>query len=229
MGRQRVDGVPRGRFERVVSWWLGRAARIAGVRVCVRGTPVPGPALLVSNHVSWLDIPVLGGIAPMGFLSKAEVRRWPVLGWFATVAGTRYIERGAHATADVVRRIVADLGLGRRVHVFAEGTTTDGRDVRRFHPRLLAAAQEAACPVQPVAIRYLPAADGGPGPAPFIDNAVLFFHALRVLAEPRIDVEVTFLPALGADDKDRRGIAEEARQAVRAVVRAQAPDKAERT
>ncbi|OOG24773.1 1-acyl-sn-glycerol-3-phosphate acyltransferase [Thioalkalivibrio denitrificans] len=218
VGRQRRDGVPVGRFERAVRWWLGRVARIAGVRVHVRGAPAPGAVLLLSNHVSWLDIPVLGGIASMGFLSKAEVRGWPVVGWFATASGTRYIERGAHGTTEVIRRIEQDLRLGRRVHVFAEATTSDGSDVRRFHPRLLAAAQEVGCPVQPVAIRYLPTPDGRPSPAPFIDNAVLLHHALRVLAEPRLEVEVTFLPIIGVEGRDRRGLADDARAAVRAVV-----------
>ena len=218
VGRQRRDGVPVGRFERAVRWWIGRVARIAGVRVHVRGTPAPGAALLLSNHVSWLDIPVLGGIASMGFLSKAEVRRWPVVGWLATMSGTRYIERGAHGTSEVIRRIEQDLRIGRRVHVFAEGTTSDGSDVRRFHPRLLAAAQEVGCPVQPVAIRYLPTPDGRSSPAPYIDNAVLFHHALRVLAEPRLDVEVTFLPSIDVEGQDRRSLADDAREAVRSVV-----------
>jgi lyso-ornithine lipid O-acyltransferase len=218
ISHQREDGVPRGRFERAVRWWLARVPRIAGVRVHVRGTPLEGPVLAVSNHVSWLDIPVLGGLAPVGFLSKAEVRRWPLVGWLAARTGTRFIERGAHGASEVTERIARDLAAGRRMHVFAEGTTTDGSDVRRFHPRLMAAAQVAGCPIQPVAIRYLPAPDGRPTPAPYFGGAVLFPHLLRVLAEPRLDVVVCFLEPLAVSDYDRRGLADAAHGAVRAVV-----------
>lgn len=218
IGWQREDGVPRGRFERIVRWWLGRIPRIAGVRVHVRGTPLQGPVLAVSNHVSWLDIPVLGGLAPVGFLSKAEVRRWPLVGWLAARTGTRFIERGAHGASEVTERIARDLAAGRHMHVFAEGTTTDGSDVRRFHPRLLAAAQVAGCPIQPVAIRYLPAPDGRPTPAPYFGGAVLFPHLLRVLAEPCLDVEVCFLEPVASIDRDRRSLADAAHRSVRAAV-----------
>jgi lyso-ornithine lipid O-acyltransferase len=218
IGHQREQGVPRGRFERAARWWLGRIPRIAGVRVHVRGTPLEGPVLAVSNHVSWLDIPVLGGLAPVGFLSKAEVRRWPLVGWLAASTGTRFIERGAHGATEVTERIAKDLLLGRRMHVFAEGTTSDGHDVRRFHPRLLAAAHVAGCPIQPVAIRYLPTPDGRPTPAPYYGDAVLLFNLLRVVAEPVLDVEVRFLEPIAVGDRDRRALADAARQAVRDVV-----------
>ncbi len=219
LGHQRDGGgAPRGRFERAVRWWLARIPRIAGVRVHVRGVPASAPVLTVSNHVSWLDIPVLGGLASVGFLSKEEIRRWPLIGWFATRAGTLFIRRGAHAAAAVTERISGELVRGRRVHVFAEATTTDGTDVRRFHPRLLAAAQATGSPIQPVALRYLPTPDGRPTPAPYHGGAVLFPHLLRVLAEPRLDVEVHFLELIPTTEQDRRGLADAARQAVRAVV-----------
>lgn len=219
IGHLREDGIPRGRFERAVRWWLGRIPRIAGVRVHVRGEPAPGPVLMVSNHVSWLDIPVLGGLASTGFLSKSEVRRWPLIGWLAARTGTRFIERGAHGAAAVSERIARDLALGRRMHVFAEGTTTDGKDVRRFHPRLLAAAQLTGCPVQPVALRYLPTPDGRPTPAPYFGDAMLLPHLLRVLAEPVLDVEVNFLDPVDPGGQDRRGLADAAHRAVRARVK----------
>jgi len=217
-GHQRDGQIPRGRFQRAVCWWLGRIPRIAGVQVHARGVPAQGPVLVVSNHVSWLDIPVLGGLAPVGFLSKAEVRHWPLVGWLAARTGTLFIRRGAHAATAVTQRITENLEQGRRVHVFAEATTTDGTDVRRFHPRLLAAAQDTGSPIQPVAIRYLPTPDGRPSPAPYIDDAVLLTHALRVLGEPRLDVEVSFLPPIAVADQDRRSLADAAHQAVRAVV-----------
>ncbi len=230
IGHQRDGHIPRGRFERAVRWWLGRIPRIAGVRVHARGVPADGPVLVVYNHVSWLDIPVLGGLESVGFLSKAEVRRWPMIGWLAARTGTLFIRRGANMSNAVSEAIAGDLRRGRRVHVFAEATTTDGSDVRRFHPRLLAAAQDTGSPIQPVAIRYLPTPDGRPSPAPYYGDATLLSSVIQVLAEPRLDVEVSFLPVIHPEGRERRELADAAHQAVRAVVVSQAvTDTPERT
>jgi lyso-ornithine lipid O-acyltransferase len=90
----------RGR-ERLVSIrrrWYRRALEIIGVEVSCRSAPVPGPALVVANHVSWLDIPVLGSVLDVRFLSKAEVARWPLIGLLARRNGTLFIRRGEHHT-----------------------------------------------------------------------------------------------------------------------------------
>lgn len=185
----------------VIAWWLRRLASILNLEVEVQGTPVAAPALWVSNHVSWMDIPVLGGVRPINFLSKAEVARWPLVGRLAQAAGTLFIQRGS-GDSEQVRAAMADaLRGGRNVLFFPEGTTTDGHNVRRFFPKLFQAAIDAGCPVQPMVICYRDG-DGLHPVAPFIGEDALAPHLLHILNGERIRVSVRFLapePAAGAD------------------------------
>lgn len=183
----------------LVSCWHRWACRILGVRVRVEGRPAPMPVLMAANHVSWLDIPVLGGLAPVAFLAKAEIRRWPLVGRLASAAGTLYIERGRHHASAVAAAMAARLGEGRGILFFPEGTTTRGPGIRRFLWPLFRAAVDAGTPVQPVALRYLE--DGRISPhAPFVGDANLLPHALAILARPGIEARVRFLaPIRGGD------------------------------
>lgn len=183
-------------MQRATRWWLARLLRILRVEVTVSGAPPACAALFVSNHVSWLDIPVLGGVAGVHFLSKAEVAAWPLIGPLATAAGTLYIRRGHGQVRERARQIAAHISAGRPVLVFPEGTTTDGSDVRSFHSPLFAAASNDGHPVQPVAIRYLDER-GQPHPCvPFVDDDEFTAHLWRLLGDARVRVEVQFLPPL---------------------------------
>lgn len=200
----------------VTRWWQSMLCRILGLKIRIVGQPSAPPVMIAANHVSWLDIPVLGGVLPVHFLSKSEVRRWPLIGWLATMAGTIYIERGAHGARLVTGAMINKLHSGRSVVFFPEGTTTNGDTVRRFLPRLFAAAVEAEAVVQPVAIRYLH--HGGPHPAaPFVNDDMIGVHLIKVVGEPKIDVEVTFCPPVRAVT-ERRRIAELAYEAIAGVV-----------
>jgi 1-acyl-sn-glycerol-3-phosphate acyltransferase len=211
----------------LVSWWHRRLCAILHLRIEVGGQR-EDTALLVANHLSWIDIPLIGSLSPTVFLSKAEVRRWPLIGWLAAVAGTLFIERGAHQTERTNRKIAALLEAGQTVMVFPEGTSGDGTRVARFHPRLFAAGQQARTLVQPVAIRY----GRGPAPhpvAPFVGNDALVPHLLRVLRTQNIQAQVNFLPALDAAGLSRRVLAEKSRDAIAETlgVRESAPDSTE--
>jgi lyso-ornithine lipid O-acyltransferase len=210
--------VPRPWLPGLVAWWHRRLLRAVGVVVEHAGTPVPG-ALLVVNHVSWLDIPVLGGLAPVRFLSKAEVRQWPVIGWLAVLAGTLFMQRGAHQASATAELIAAELQAGATVAIFPEATTGDGRALKRFHARLLAAADGGRIPVQPVAIRYGRAAEPD-AVAPFIGDDSLLPHLGRVLRHPSLSVRVSFLPRIDAAGCSRRALAEVARAAIERQVSA---------
>lgn len=210
-------------FDAIVCWWRARAARILHLELRVRGRPVDGPALLVANHISWMDIPVLGWIPTISFLSKAEVRRWPVIGWLAARGGTLFIRRGERKGADAAaEQITWHLVRGRKVVLFPEGTTTDGSGVRKFHPRLFSSAMLAGVPVQPIALRYtLPQgqARGTPHPsAPFIGDDTFPAHLWRVLGERRIVAEVEFLAPLIVRSHDRKTLAQSAQQQITRVV-----------
>jgi 1-acyl-sn-glycerol-3-phosphate acyltransferase len=183
-----------------------------GVRVRVDGV-LARSSLLVANHISWLDIPVLGTQGEMGFLSKAEVRAWPLIGWMSERVGTLFIARGANQMGEAIGRICLRMRGSEPVVVFPEGTTSDGRQVYRFHPRLFAICQQAGVQVQPVALRY----GSGPEPdpiAPFIGDDTLFRHLWRVLCHPGIEVRMGLLAPIPVADRGRRRLAEEARQAI---------------
>lgn len=120
--------------------------RCLGVRRRVRGTPPPkgGAGLIVSNHVSWLDISVLGAERPVCFVAKSEVAAWPVIGFLSKLQRTVFIDRSRRAaTADVAAQMGARLSDGEAVVLFAEGTTGDGTRILPLRSSLLGAAHEA--------------------------------------------------------------------------------------
>ena len=196
----------------VVRWWHGRLCRALGVRVRVCGV-VADRCLLVANHISWLDVPVLGAQGQLGFLSKAEVRAWPLVGWMSAVAGTLFIERGANQASSVSAQIAGAIIQGRTLVIFPEGTTSDGRQVRRFHPRLFAAAQQPGLRVQPVAIGYRRGEDPAPDlEVPFVGEDTLVANLWRVVRHPDLVAEVRFLsPIEPQDGEDRKRFAARAR------------------
>ncbi|MDX5373957.1 MAG: 1-acyl-sn-glycerol-3-phosphate acyltransferase [Pseudomonadaceae bacterium] len=199
--------------QRLTRWFLARLGGALPFAVEVQGELPSGPHLWVGNHVSWTDIPLLGQLLPLSFLSKAEVRTWPLAGWLAHKAGTLFIRRGSGDSALLARQLHRHLQAGRQLLIFPEGTTTDGRQVRTFHGRLLTGAIEAGVPLQPVAIRYL--RDGEPDPiAPFIGDDDLLSHLLRLLRSDKAQVEIHLLPPIASTGQERNALARQAQRAV---------------
>lgn len=200
---------------RCVRWWHRRLVQTLDITVQRDGTLVSG-CLLIGNHVSWLDIPILGAEGEITFLAKADVAAWPVIGWLARLAGTRFIARGAHQADAVAQQLTADLAAQRTVMLFPEGTTTDGRTLGRFHPRLFAIAQQPGVRVQPVAIRYRHretlALDGD---APYTGDDSLLANLGRLIRHPGLVATVQFLePISAAEGCSRRALAEQTRCAI---------------
>ncbi len=215
---------PNDKASKVVRWWLNRSGRIMGLRVKISGVLPERPVLVVSNHISWLDIPVLGGELPVSFVSKSEIRQWPLLGIISGRGGTLFIRRGGKNAANAAaEKIGFRLRHGDSIAVFPEGTTTDGHTVRRFHPRLFGAAAHADVAIQPVAIRY-PHPLGVHPAAPFVRNESLFKHGVRALGEKRIDVELTLCPPIASQPADRRTLSRLAHEAIREAVEQQPED-----
>ena len=139
--------------------WLHFACRrvvnAMGVRVKVEGA-IPARGLVVSNHLSHIDIPILGTILPLFFVSKTEVGSWPYFGRAARSGGALFIDRSKRSSANtVVQEIAKRLSLPVPVLVFPEGTSTDGSAVMRFHTGLFEPAAVAGAPVTAAAIRYV--------------------------------------------------------------------------
>lgn len=184
--------------ERLCGWWMRQLLALLGVRVQLSGaTPAAPEGLLVANHVSWLDIAVIASLLPGRFVAKRELRDWPLLGSLAEAAGTYFIRRGGHATQALSERLECQLRGGGRVLLFPEGTTTRGTSLRRFHPRLFAAAAAGSATIQPLALRYGRAPDGR-DLAPFVDEDSLLPHLLRLLGIPGLEVHVVLAPAFVA-------------------------------
>ncbi|AIR87980.1 lysophospholipid acyltransferase family protein [Pseudomonas cremoricolorata] len=182
-------------------------------QVEVIGTLPQRPMLWLSNHVSWTDIPLLGMLTPLSFLSKAEVRHWPLAGWLAEKAGTLFIRRGGGDAQRLRGQIAEQLRSAQPLLIFPEGTTTDGRELRTFHGRLLAGAIDSGTPVQPVAIEYR---RGGEADrlAPFVGDDDLLSHLLRLFALPRGQVRIHLLEPIESHGMERAVLALQAQQAV---------------
>jgi 1-acyl-sn-glycerol-3-phosphate acyltransferase len=217
----RSDGITR-THPHVASWWHNRLADILGVRITVSGHRPKAPALLVSNHVSWLDIIVLGGLTHTDFLSKHEVREWPVIGWLAARAGTLFIRRGDGQAGSISDQIAARLRQDGLLTLFPEGTTTDGREVRPFFSRLFAAAVDTATDVIPVALRYHVGGDHDPV-APYTGDQSLADNLRGLLRRERTEVHVAFGAPIALRGHSRKEIAELARSAIVAALQSPEP------
>ncbi|CAM3907901.1 1-acyl-sn-glycerol-3-phosphate acyltransferase [Pseudomonas reidholzensis] len=194
-------------------WFMQRLVGALPFAVQVIGALPQRPMLWVGNHVSWTDIPLLGMLTPLSFLSKAEVRQWPLAGWLAEKAGTLFIRRGGGDAQRLREQISDQLGAGQPLLIFPEGTTTDGRSVRTFHGRLLAGAIDQGTPVQPVAIEYR--RDGEADLlAPFIGDDDLVSHLLRLFGQPRAEVRIHLLAPISSQGKERAALALQAQQAI---------------
>ena len=198
------------RRQQRVQAWAATLLRRCGLAMERRGAPAaPEPGhglLLVSNHISWLDIPALHALVFCRFVSKSEVRRWPVVGRLASAAHTLYLQRASRRDAHRVLHDMADrLRAGDVLAVFPEGTTGDGRTLLPFHANLLEAALAADAPVQPVGLRFIDRATGATSFAPsYIGDETLIGSIWRTLSAPAITAVVHFGPPEHAQGRERR-------------------------
>jgi 1-acyl-sn-glycerol-3-phosphate acyltransferase len=201
-----------GRFpSRLVRYWSRTVVRAAGVRVRVTGATAPTGTglLLVANHISWLDIPLLAAVRPAGMLAKDEIRRWPVAGTLVARGGVLFIDRDRLRALPATVAAIADaLRAGRAVAVFPEGSTWCGRAQGYFRRAVFQAALDARVPVQPVRIRYRNRAGAASTVAAFVGDDPLLASLWRVVSARGLVAEVEVLPALApGSHPDRRALA----------------------
>ena len=204
---------------RVRAWSLGLLT-CAGITLQLRGRPQrAGPVLLVANHHSWLDIPVLHAARYCRFISKSDVQDWPLVGTLATAAGTLYIRR--ESRRDALRMVTSmrdALLAGEVLAVFPEGQTGDGRALLPFHANLLQAALDAGAPVQPVGLRFLYGIGGATSDAPsFVGDESFLGSVWRTLKAPGITAVVHFGAPERALGRDRRAWSQALHAAVDAL------------
>ena len=207
------------RRQRWSQFFMARLSNALPFRVTVVGELPVTPMLWVSNHVSWTDIALLGQLTPLSFLSKSEVRGWPVAGWLAVKAGSLFIRRGAGDSQLIREQMTRHLQQPLPLLMFPEGTTTDGSSVRTFHGRLLSAAIDSRMLLQPVAIRYL---RNGEVDAiePVVGDDDLLSHLLRLFSHEQGDVEIHLLEPIASHAQERAVLAFRAQEAIRRVVSA---------
>ncbi|QJD28970.1 lysophospholipid acyltransferase family protein [Methylococcus geothermalis] len=198
--------------DRVQMAWFRSFLLILGVHVERRGQWNPDAPLWVANHISWLDIVVIGAQAPLTFISKQDVAGWPVFGFLASRTGTLFLRRGDREdTQRVGERMTWLLRQRRTLLLFPEGTSSSGEGVLRFHPRLFQPAKRACVAVQPIALAYR----GSAGEiVPFVGEASFLPHLLRMLMMPRTVVELSFGPAIDSEHLNRDELAHAARRTV---------------
>jgi len=190
--------------------WSRQLLRILGLKVTVQGSLPSGrtPTLIVSNHVSWLDIWVLDSVVPVRFVAKSDIRRWPLIGFLVSGAGTIFIERRRrHDTAHTNRAIVQALTRGEQVGMFPEGTTTDGTEIKPFHASLFQPALGAGARVVVVALRYVNRDGGINLDAAYAGERSLWESVWLILAHRTLHAEVIFAGTIDITGKTRRDIA----------------------
>lgn len=172
-------------------------------------------ALVVANHISWLDIFVINAWHPCYFVAKADIRSWPLAGWLVARAGTIFLARGKQREVRrVYEGLVHQLQAEKRIAFFPEGTTGSQGAVMPFHANLFEAAIEAQVPVLPMAVRYLDA-QGQLHPAVNYVGEMSFADSMKViLRSQEITAELIQLPSIPTQGAHRREVAAAAREQV---------------
>ncbi|CAH2782242.1 MAG: Acyl-CoA:1-acyl-sn-glycerol-3-phosphate acyltransferase (EC [uncultured Caballeronia sp.] len=201
--------------------WSIEMLRRCGMKLVVHNDQarLDNGALVVGNHVSWIDIYVINAWRPTPFVSKAEVRQWPLVGWLAQQLDTIFLQREKRSDAKrIMHELSERLGRGELMCVFPEGTTSLGTDLLPFHSNLFQATVSASCPVQPICLIY-EGANGRQSEAPaYIDDLTLAFTLNAMLRDTPLTAHLYVCDAI-APGADRRALAKETQAAVEAALR----------
>jgi 1-acyl-sn-glycerol-3-phosphate acyltransferase len=195
--------------------WSRRLLAILDVHLDAQLAAVPPGSLFVANHVSWLDIYAFNAARPMAFVAKAEVRRWPLIGWLAAHTDTLFLSResrrqSAQVNAQVRRLLMA----AADVAVFPEGTTTTGGQLLPFHAALLQSAVDTGRPLQPVALSYCTADGRRSEVAAYAGATTMGESLLAILRSGPLTVRLRPTPTLDSRNMNRRALAQAARGAI---------------
>ncbi len=214
-----LDAVAR---ERRVQRWSRQLVGICGVTMMFDHTRQLEPAsraLIICNHISWLDIFVINTLHPCRFVAKSDIRSWPLIGWLCAHTGTIFISRGkARDVRRIYEGLVTSIHDGERVAFFPEGTTAPQGTVLPFHANLFEAAIEAKVPVQPYAIRYVDAGGALHTSADFIDDMSFVTSVIAIMKSGGMTAELIRLPQMSTEGAHRRELAVAAREVIAGVL-----------
>ena len=196
-----------------IRWWSEKMLRVLGIALRVEGTAARGGSLLAVNHISWLDIMVVHAVAPEArFVSKADVKAWPLISRLVDSAGTIYLERERKRDAlRVVHAMAESLAAGQTVAIFPEGTTSTGHGLLPFHANLLQSAISTSTPVQPVALRFSDSSAEVSAAMEFVGETTLAESLWKSACGDGVVARVMFLPARPSAGAERRELAAQLR------------------
>lgn len=207
---------------RMVNLFHKLACRICGIRLKVEGRISNArPMMLVSNHSCYLDIFILGSLAPMSFTPKREIRSWPVIGFFCILADCVFIERRPAAMEEAKAEMEMKLAQGKVLTLFPEGTTGDGFHVKPFKSGFLNLVETHDLPVQPISLAYThigatPLNAQNRDHVAWIGEASLVTHLFRLMCYPSVSVTAQFYPLIrSADVEDRKVMAKRCEETIR--------------
>lgn len=192
--------------------WLRWFGTIVNLHIITEGELPERRAILVSNHISWLDIIVIGQYLPAYFVAKSDISSWPVIGYLARQGGTIFIRRGnKQHIKTTAEKMVWLLKQNSNIVAFPEGTTTKGDEVLQFHASLFQPALLTKSAIQPVALQYQGAAKEH---APFVGDDAFVPHLIKMLTLDKIEVRLNFLPVIISSGKNRHAISLETRHMI---------------
>lgn len=205
---------PRDKLPKHIQQFCRNMANSFGVQV-VQVERVPQThGLWVSNHVSWLDIPVVGSVAPVFFLSKAEIGEWFIFGRLAKAGGTLFIKRGSGDANEVSNQIADFLQQGSSVVFFPEATTTDGKQIKKIYGKLLKASIDTGLPICPMVIAYVDKDGKLSDDAAYCGNRTMADSLRRVADSQGITAYVLPLEPIYPDDKTQKELTAELQSAM---------------
>ena len=191
--------------KRVLNSWSRLLCAICGLRLISKGKKHNNPVLIVANHVSWIDIPVIHSFKLAGFVAKAEISKWPILGWIVKSGETLFIARGKHESRKKVLQLIdARLNQGRSIALFPEGKATDGEYLAPFHRQLMQAAVETQVPIQAIAIKYINKDGSRNKSIGFKEEETFIDNVFRILSLPSCTVELNFCDAIETKEMSAR-------------------------
>ncbi|RBA25193.1 lysophospholipid acyltransferase family protein [Herminiimonas fonticola] len=203
---------------RCIKKWSSALLAILHIKVELQVQAGAAPvqrALIVANHVSWLDIFVINSQNPCRFVAKADIRSWPALGWLCAQGGTIFIARGKQREVRrVYEGLVSSIEAGERIAFFPEGTTAAQGAVLPFHPNLFEAAIEARVPVQPYAIRYIDEQGELHRAADFIGDMTFVDSMLLIMKTRKMTAQLIMLPSMTTSGAHRRELAQQTRATI---------------
>lgn len=226
--RLRYPRLSEGERHEVKRLWFRKMLSILSVSIRRQDAPrdLPQRCMLVLNHISWLDMLVVGASHPATFIAKSEIRGWPFIGPLCTGVGTLYIERGKRAGALRARQEIAEaIERGVLIAFFPEGTTTYGRSLGRFHPALFQPALDVAAILQPVALRYVDDAGMHTDAAAYAGESSFMESVWGIVSTRSIVAEVRLLEPLSAIGQTRRSLAENAAALIAAALGLPVPQR----